>query len=136
MAMILCSVFIILNKKINMLNATRMNLINSIALIGMGLWGYLELNSPTALIPFGFGVVLLLCYNGVKNQNKIIAHVAVLLTLLILIALAGMRLPKSISQGGAGLYRVLIMIATSALSMIYFIKSFIDARKEREKSGA
>ena len=54
-----------------MLNATRMNLINSIALIGMGLWGYLELDSPTALIPVGFGVVLLLCYNGVKNQNKI-----------------------------------------------------------------
>ena len=119
-----------------MLNATRMNLINSIALIGMGLWGYLELDSPTALIPVGFGAVLLLCYNGVKNQNKIIAHVAVLLTLLILIALAGMRLPKSISQGGIGLYRVLIMIATSALSMVYFIKSFIDARKEREKSGS
>ena len=134
--MILCSVFIILNKKINMLNATRMNLINSIALIGMGLWGYFELDSPTALIPVGFGVVLLLCYNGVKNQNKIIAHVAVLLTLLILIALAGMRLPKSISQGGTGLYRVIIMIATSALSMVYFIKSFIDARKEREKSGS
>ena len=55
-----------------MLNATRMNLINALVLIAMGLWGYLELNSPTALIPVGFGVVLLLCYQGVKNQNKII----------------------------------------------------------------
>ena len=74
-----------------MLNATRMNLINALVLIAMGLWGYLELSSPTALIPVGFGVVLLLCYQGVKNQNKIIAHVAVLLTLLLLIALVGMR---------------------------------------------
>ena len=77
-----------------MLNATRMNLINALVLIAMGLWGYLELNSPTALIPVGFGVVLLLCYQGVKNQNKIIVHVAVLLTLLILIALGWNALTK------------------------------------------
>lgn len=116
-----------------MLNATRMNLINALVLIAMGLWGYLELSSPTALIPVGFGVVLLLCYQGVKNQNKIIAHVAVLLTLLILIALVGMRLPKSIAQGGLGLVRVMAMVLTSALSMVYFIKSFKEARKNREK---
>jgi Ca2+/Na+ antiporter len=119
-----------------MLNATRMNLINALVLIAMGLWGFLELNSPTALIPVGFGVVLLLCYQGVKNQNKIIAHVAVLLTLLILVALVGMRLPKSISQGGLGLYRVVIMVVTSALSMVYFIKSFKEARKNREEANS
>lgn len=117
-----------------MLNATRMNLINALALIAMGLWGYLESDSPTALISVGFGLVLLLCYQGVKNQNKIIAHVAVLLTLLLLIALVGMRLPKSITQGGLGLYRVGIMIITSILSMVYFIKSFIEARKARENN--
>ena len=71
-----------------------------------------------------------MCYNGVKNQNKIIAHVAVLLTLVILLALVGMRLPKSIETGGAGLYRVLAMCATSVLAMIYFVKSFIEARRK------
>ena len=86
------------------MNASKANLINSISLIGFGLWGYFEVTSPTALIPVGFGLILLLCYNGVKNQNKIIAHVAVLLTLVILLALVGMRLPKSIETGGAGLY--------------------------------
>ena len=115
-----------------MLNATVMNLINALVLIAMGSWAYFEIGSPTALIPVGFGIILLLCYEGVKNENKIIAHVAVLLTLVILVSLAGMRLPKSIEQGGVGLYRVLAMVVTSALSMVYFIKSFIEARKNRQ----
>jgi len=45
-----------------------------------------------------------------------------------------MRLPKSIDQGGVGLLRVFLMIGTSTFSMIYFIKSFIAARKARENS--
>mgnify|MGYP001282018700 FL=1 len=112
------------------MNATKANLINSISLIAFGLWGYFEVTSPTALIPVGFGIILLLCYNGVKNNNKIIAHIAVLLTLLILIALLGMRLPKSLESGGAGLFRVIAMCTTSAISMVYFVKSFIEARKK------
>ena len=89
-------------------------------------------NNPTALIPVGFGVVLLLCYNGVKTQNKVVAHIAVLLTLVILLALIGMRLPKSIEDGGIGLVRVILMISTSVLAMVYFVKSFIDARKAKQ----
>ena len=61
-----------------------------------------------------------------------IAHIAVLLTFIILIALVGMRLPKSIEQGGLGLVRVMLMIGTSALSMLYFIKSFIANRKVKK----
>ena len=113
------------------MNATTANLINSISLITVGLWGYFEVLSPTALIPVLIGVFLLACYTGVKSQNKIISHIAVTLTLLILIALAGMRLPKSIDKGGMGLVRVIIMIMTSTLSMIYFIRSFIAARKNK-----
>ena len=113
------------------MNATTANLINSISLITVGLWGYFDVLSPTALIPVAIGVFLLGCYNGVKNQNKVISHVAVLLTLLILIALVGMRLPKSINKGGTGLIRVIIMIITSSFSMIFFVRSFIAARKNK-----
>ena len=113
------------------MNASNANLLNSICLIGMGLWGYFELSAPTAFIPVGFGVVLLACQSGVKKENKVIAHIAVLLTLLILVALSGMTLPKKIDAGGTGLLRVLSMIVTSALSMVLFIKSFIDARKNK-----
>ena len=113
------------------MNASNANLLNSICLIGMGLWGYFELSAPTAFIPVGFGVMLLACYSGVKAQNKVVAHIAVLLTLLILVALCGMTLPKKIESGGAGLLRVLSMVVTSAISMALFVKSFIDARKNK-----
>ena len=112
------------------MNAYKANLINSISLIVLGIWGYIEVSSATALIPTAFGAVLLACSGGIKKQNKIIAHVAVLLTLLILLALLGMRLPKSLESGGLGLFRVLAMCGTSLMAMIYFIKSFIAARKK------
>ncbi len=114
------------------MNSTNANIINSICLIVIGLWGYLEVSSPTALIPVGFGAALILCTPGVKKENKVIAHIAVLLTLVILLALLGMRLPKSIDQGGLGLVRVLLMIGTSILSIVCFIKSFIANRKARK----
>jgi len=105
------------------------NKLNSIVLIALGLWGYIDVQSPTALIPVGFGVILILCNNGLKKENKIISHIAVLLTLVILVALVGMRLPKSYVSGGLGLFRVSAMIVTSVLSMVAFILSFIKARK-------
>ena len=106
------------------------NLLNSLTLISLGLWGYFDVNSPTALIPVVFGVVLFLCNSGLKNDNKVIAHVAVLLTLLLLIALVGMRLPKSLDTGGIGLYRVVGMTLTSGLAMLSFVKNFIANRKK------
>ncbi len=112
------------------MNAYKANFINSISLIVFGFWGYIDGSSITALIPTAFGAILLACSGGVKNQNKIIAHIAVLLTLLILFALLGMRLPKSLESGGIGLFRVLFMCGTSLLAMIYFVKSFIAARKK------
>jgi len=63
------------------MNAASANLLNSIVLIAIGLWGYFETNAPTAFIPVGFGAILLLCTPGVRKENKVIAHVAVLLTL-------------------------------------------------------
>ena len=81
---------------------------------------------------YRFGAALILCTPGVKKENKVIAHIAVLLTLIILLALLGMRLPKSMDQGGLGLVRVLLMIGTSILSMVCFIKSFIANRKARK----
>ena len=60
------------------MEASKANLINSITLIAIGGWGYFSGSSMTALIPVMFGVVLLLCNNGIKKENKLIAHLAVL----------------------------------------------------------
>ena len=72
------------------------NLINSLILIGVGVWGYFASGSGTALIPVAFGVVLLFCTPGLKNENKIISHLAVLITVLVIGAL-------SVNPLGAGL---------------------------------
>ena len=113
------------------MNATKANLINSISLIAFGVWGYLEVTSPTALIPVGFGVVLLLCnYDGVMNQNKVIAHIAVLATLVCLVGLF-MPLKGAIERGNdPAVGRVSAMIVTSLIALVFFIKSFIEARRK------
>ena len=65
------------------------SLVHAVALIGLGGYGYLSSDTPsvTALIPVVFGVLLLAMNNGIKKENKVIAHIAVLLTLLIIVGL-------------------------------------------------
>ena len=108
------------------------NLLNAVVLIAIGLWGYFETSSNTAFIPVGFGVALLACHGGVKSENKVIAHIAVVLTLLILLAMLGMRLPKALDSGGIALVRAIVPIITGVLAMVAFIGSFRAARKARE----
>lgn len=119
------------------MNAATANAINSIALIGMGLWGYFATKGPTAFIPVGFGVVLLAMMPGIAKHNKTIAHIAVTLTLLCLIAIAAMPFPKALMSGDTmKILRSGVMVLTCAFAMVMFIKSFIDARKAREAAAA
>ena len=115
------------------------HLINSIALILMPLWAYIcfdatpekESMSLTAMIPLVLGVILLFCYNGVKNQNKMIAHIAVLVTLIAILGLF-MPLKAAIADGRiTSIFRVCVMLVTGLLAMIFFIKSFIAARRNK-----
>ena len=111
----------------------KFNLINSIVLISMSAWGFADTNSFTALIPAFFGIILLLLGTMLTNEKlvKLSAHLVVLFTLLILLALVVQVLPGVVERGGVGLIRVILMITTSAIAMIVFIKSFIDNRKSR-----
>jgi len=111
----------------------KFNLVNSIALISMSAWGYIDTNSFTALIPAAFGVVLLILGTMLTNEKlvKLSAHLVVLFTLLILLALVIQVLPGVLDRGGIGLIRVILMISTSSIAMIVFVKSFIDNRKSR-----
>lgn len=110
------------------------SLINAVALISLSLWGYLSSDTPsfTALIPTSIGVVLLAFNKGVKNQNKIIAHLAVVLTLVVLIGLVKPLLGALDREDNGALIRIAIMILSTIVAMISFVKSFIDARKNRE----
>ena len=109
------------------------SLINSLTLITMGLWGYFESDSRpiTALIPVIVGVILVAINNGVKKENKVIAHIAVLLTLIIIIGLVKPLLGSLERENITAIIRVSLMILSSLWAMITFIKSFIAARKSR-----
>ncbi len=109
------------------------SLINALILVIMGLWGYFESDSRpvTALIPVVVGIILVAINNGVKKENKIIAHIAILLTLIITIGLIKPFL-GSLERGNiTGMIRVSVMILTSLWAMITFIQSFISARKNK-----
>lgn len=114
------------------------SLINALVLIAFGLWAYFgsETPSKTALIPTGFGVVILTLYKGIKKEDKIVAHVAVLLTLVILVALIKPLTAAIGRNDPVAILRVVIMLGTSAVSMILFIKSFIDVRRARAEKAA
>lgn len=108
------------------------SLSNAIILIIIGLWGaYATGWAPTSFIPVAFGVILVLLNGGIQKENKVISHIAVVLTLLVLLALF-MPLMKALDRGGLAPIRIIIMQVSSLIAMIAFIKSFRDARKARE----
>jgi len=110
------------------------SLLNGIVLVLMGTLGFLgNGNYPiTALIPVFVGMILIGLNKGVKNQNKIVAHIAVLLTLIMLLGLFK-PLIGTIERGNYyGIFRSSSMILVTFLALITFIKSFIALKKERQ----
>ena len=86
----------------------------------------------TALNPLIIGVILILCNNGIKNENKVIAHIAVVVTLIALLGLF-MPLKAAIAEDRTlSLVRVAIMLFTGMLAMITFVRSFIANRKSKQ----
>lgn len=111
------------------MNAHIASLVNGIVLVVIGLWGYMESSSPTSLIPVVIGAILLVLNKGVKNQNKVIAHIAVLVTLLSFANVMPLRGALADGRPEAVL-RIIIMLSSSVYAMIFFIKSFIEARRK------
>lgn len=110
--------------------------INAILLISLGLWGYFASDTPsfTALIPVIAGVILVFLNQGLKKENKTIAHIAVILTLLVLIGLFK-PLTGTFGRGDTtAMARVLIMMFSTLVALISFVKSFINARKKNKKN--
>ena len=111
------------------------SLINAVLLIILGLWAYFSSATPsfTALIPVFAGVILLLLNSGIKKENKTIAHIAVVITLLVLIGLIKPLTGALGRDDSMAVTRVIVMILSTLVALISFIKSFVDARKNRAK---
>lgn len=112
------------------------NLINSITLIIISLWGYTTSATPsmTALIPASIGIILLGLTQGIRKENKVAAHLVVLLTFVTLIALFKPLTGAMAREDSPAIWRVLVMMLTSLLAIGMYIKNFRDVRKARQKS--
>jgi len=108
------------------------NLINAILLIAISLWGYFTSDNPsfTAFIPTIAGVILLGLTPAMKNENKTVAHVVVVLSFILIIALIKPLTAALGRSDDIALTRILIMLGWGVVAMIIYIKSFIDARKK------
>ena len=120
------------------MKAHNASFLNAVILIGLSTWSYFSSDTPsiTALIPAIIGIGLLFCNKGVKNENKIIAHIAVVLTLAVLIGLIKPLTGAIGRNDNMAIARVMVMLLSTVLALVLFIKSFIDARKNREKEGS
>jgi hypothetical protein len=109
------------------------SLLNALVLIALSSWAYLsssfETPSWTVLIPTYIGIVLLACYPGIRSGNRIVTWLAALITLLTLFALFRPLMSVLVRDDTPGLIRVSIMMATTAMALIFFVKGFIDALK-------
>ena len=120
---------------LNQFKPYQISVFNAISLLLTGGYGYIQSQtpSPTALIPVVFGLILLILNPGLKKENKVVAHIAVLLTLIIFIGLL-MPLIAAINRAdNFAVLRVLFMILTTLLAIISFVKSFIEARKNKNQ---
>ncbi len=121
------------------MKAATANILNAIVLIAAGLYGYFGIaasdgtHSLTALIPSAFGILFLVMQKGVANHNKIISHVVVVLTLLLLV-MCIMRFVK-VQDWVDKKYVFLACVISNAVALIAFIGSFIEARKNRKISN-
>ncbi|MCY7290625.1 MAG: hypothetical protein LH615_00430 [Ferruginibacter sp.] len=121
------------------MKASSANLLNAMVLLAAGLYGYFIIltpegtRAPTALIPAAFGLLFLIFQKGVANSNKIISHVVVVLTLVLLV-ICVMRFIK-IEEWGPKKYIFLACIVSNAVALVAFIGSFIEARKNRKISN-
>lgn len=117
------------------MKAATANLLNAVVLIAAGIYGYFGVtaadgtHSLTALIPAAFGLLFLVLHRGVASANKVIAHVVVVLTLLLLV-MCIMRFVK-VEDWNSKKYIFLACIISNAIALIAFIGSFIAARKNR-----
>jgi hypothetical protein len=110
------------------------NLMNGIVCLLLGFIGYFiaENPSPTALIPAGFGLVFLMTTPAMRKSNKVVAHIVVLLTFVLLLSLF-MPLKGAIARDNMGaVVRITAMMVTCIIAMVSFMKSFREARKARE----
>ncbi len=118
------------------MKAPQANLLNALILIPAGIIAFFFILKPdgshamTALIPTAFGLLFLVLQKGVSASNKIVSHIVVVLTAVLLLVCAKKFFgePDWIAKK----YLFLACIVSNIIALIAFIGSFIEARKNRQ----
>ncbi|HSG67623.1 MAG TPA: hypothetical protein VK994_02875 [Bacteroidales bacterium] len=110
------------------------SLINAIILIVFGIWGYFSSDkaSFTAFIPVIAGLILLFLNRGIKKGNKIIGHIAVVVTLLILFGLVKPLLGSIDRNATMAIIRVSLMMLSTLFALTIFFKEFFEVRSAKK----
>ena len=124
------------------------SIVFGLLLSGVGLVGYLaptvfgavgeKGTSATALIPTGFGAVLVLCGLIVLAKPTLRKHVMHLVAMVGLLGAAGGFMPLTRNEfdfSKSGTVAGALMIVLSVAFVGLCVKSFIDARKARKAAG-
>ena len=115
----------------NLMNPKKALLFNAMTLILIGLSGYIVNNyTPTALIPVIFGILLLFLSYLYDKNNKIVAHIGIVLILIVFISLFNPLTSQIDKKDLYGIVRISLMQLVSFYAIICFVSSFIKARKE------
>lgn len=113
------------------MNAFRATILAGLVLVALSVWAAADSGSLTALIPAAFGAALLAAAPGVKAENRIVAHVAVLLAVVVIVALVR-PLIGTIDRGSlVGTARIGAMMLATLFALGCYVKSFVDARRSR-----
>lgn len=103
------------------------------ALLGFALRFFQEGDMQfTALIPAIFGLILLPMSKGIKNENKIIAHVAVVLVLIILIMIGKMWISSLTAD--VIVWRKAVLFGVITISAIWAMQQYVEGFIAKKKA--
>jgi zinc transporter ZupT len=113
-----------------------------LVLVILSVIGFLPHQASTALIPGGFGVVLLVL-GALGTQQKLrmhAMHAAVLVALVGLLGAVVMAVRAAVTGGWEerplAFAMQVCMAVTCAVFVALCVKSFVDARRRRQQSGS
>lgn len=110
----------------------QITLINGLVLIVLSIWAYFSSVTPsfTAFIPSFFGIIFIALTPSFRKGNRVVAHIVVVLTVLLLIALIKPLSGALDRDDMIAILRIAVMMGVSLLALIIYIRSFIDARRK------
>mgnify|MGYP001415968258 FL=1 len=103
--------------------------INALTLLVIGVVAFMLKSSPTALIPAAFGVLLGICFLTYDKNNKVVAHVCLVLMLMVFGSLFMPLKTRVAAADLMGICRVGVMQLITLYAIICFVRNFIEARR-------